>query len=127
MKHKLIIELLERGGVVAASDWVTGSKRFVSSRPIPTLCEKFEVKDAKYFPLAKPVSEALESLLAERPNVKKVVAVTDDRKAELLIPITNAIKSLRFAVLALQAPEKSVMRQNLSDLEALCVQIIEGE
>ena len=75
LTDKNAVEIYNKGGAVASSDWMRGSGNFVAARPTPEKCVKI---------LAKNIGElcgfskrAVQELLLERPRVRKVIVVKD--------------------------------------------------
>jgi hypothetical protein len=81
MTDQNAVEIFKKGGVVAASDWKTGSGNFVSSRPVPQKCIKIEVtKEDPHFKthgLCGEARKAIYRLLFSRPKVRKLIVVKD--------------------------------------------------
>jgi len=70
---QIVIELFNLGGIVKASDWVSGSGNYIKKRNIPVLAKEY----------TRPVY--LDSLPAhvrcffeENPKVKKCIALDED-------------------------------------------------
>jgi hypothetical protein len=95
LTDKNAVEIYNKGGAVAASDWMRGSGNFRATRPTPEKCVKIEVKrlvpnsscasldryfDAFNSDMGGICSEsrgAVYKLLSERPKVRKVIVVKD--------------------------------------------------
>jgi len=81
MTDQNAVEIFQKGGVVAASDWRTGRGNFVSSRPVPQKCIKIDVtKEDPYFKthgLCGEARKAIHKLLFLRPKVRKLIVVKD--------------------------------------------------
>jgi len=63
-------------GVIIASEWVTGSGRFITKRAIPPHCKRIERRDAHKYP--KRISSIFNAL----PKVQAVVAIVNMRAAK---------------------------------------------
>ena len=93
-------EIYTRGGAVAASDWTSGSGRYITKRAIPPFCVEVNVdfyfrniddEKLKQIPLFNVWSEpkleklpvyamkAVKKLLKERPKIKKIILMVDRR------------------------------------------------
>lgn len=77
--HKNALEIADRGGAVAASDWACGRyKRYISKRPIPELCR--EIYSDEIETLKGKSKLAAKQLLRDRPRIQKIIIVDDWRK-----------------------------------------------
>lgn len=81
LTDKNAVEIFNKGGAVAASDWKTGSGNFVAARPTPYKCVKIAVtKENPYFKghgLCSDARKAIFKLLFLRPKVRKLIVVKD--------------------------------------------------
>ena len=75
LTDKNAVEIFNKGGAVAASDWKTGSGNFVAARPTPEKCVKILAKDIGE--LCGFSKRAAQELLLARPKVRKVIVVKD--------------------------------------------------
>ena len=94
------IEIERAGGVVKSSDWITGSGRHISKRPIPEFCREIETADLdNVYPVidwskpyeARQIGERaaldipkvhkarIKRFLKFNPKVRKVIYVSDIR------------------------------------------------
>lgn len=81
--YKLLNELLDCGGVVASGDWTNGSGRYVTKKAIPVHCSELAVQNIDG--LVGEVKKSAKRLLKQRPNLRKLVVVTDLRAARRLV------------------------------------------
>ena len=72
--------ILAAGGVLPSSEWTNGSGRFTTRRVVPPHCELLDCWKAVR-QLRGEVGNALKRLLKARPQIVRVVAVTDLRAA----------------------------------------------
>ena len=82
--NKLLQDLHDLGGVVAASDWTSGHGRFTKRKAMPRYCGEIY---AGYIEgvLKGEVLKNAKALLKSRPKITKFVAITNLRAAlELL-------------------------------------------
>jgi hypothetical protein len=82
LTDKNAVEIFNKGGAVASSDWMRGSGNFVSARPTPEKCVKIVVgkKDCNFGELSLLCGEArkaVSELLFKRPKIRKVIVVKD--------------------------------------------------
>lgn len=88
LTDKNAVEIFNKGGAVAASDWKTGSGNFVAARPTPDKCIKIAVtKEDPYFKgygLCDDAREAISKLLFLRPKVCKLIVVKNWEDVERL-------------------------------------------
>ena len=97
---KNAIEIENAGGVVKSSEWITGSGRHISKRPIPEFCLEIEVADLdKTYPvrdwsevgggqiigtrpaldIPKAHKARIKRFLKSNPKVRKVIYIADVR------------------------------------------------
>ena len=91
MTHQNLVEIYNKGGAVASSDWTTGSGNFVAKRPIPAGCVEVEVKNIDTLHGQSRVFA--QKVIAARPRVRKVIVVDDVRLAEKLFLDSDSIPS----------------------------------
>ena len=72
--------ILASGGVVPSSEWTNGSGRHTTRRTVPPHCELLDWWKARQ-QLRGEVGSALKRLLKARPQILRVVAVTNLRAA----------------------------------------------
>ena len=73
--HKNALEILKRGGAVAASQWTTGSGRWIRRRPTPQFCREIRAKDVET--LEGEPRQAVTQLLNRAPRTMKLIVLTD--------------------------------------------------
>lgn len=81
LSERNALELFDRGGVVPASNWTTGTGGYTKSRTIPEHCSKMNVHQFSWIKktgrLHPKVVQAAETLLEQRPKLQKLVLVHD--------------------------------------------------
>jgi hypothetical protein len=79
--EKSALQLFNRGGVIPASDWTTGSGGYTKSRAVPAYCSKMNIHQFSWIKktgrLHPKVVQAAETLLQRRPKLQKLVLVHD--------------------------------------------------
>ncbi|MDH5602166.1 MAG: hypothetical protein OEY78_12785 [Gammaproteobacteria bacterium] len=83
-QYQNTLQLLSMGGVVMASDWTSGSGRYITKRAIPPFCEEIEASKALDVLKGKIKTKA-KKLLKEHPKTVKIIAVTNLRSANKLL------------------------------------------
>lgn len=78
-----LAELLDRGGVVMSSEWVTGRGRFVSLRQVPPFARRIRI--GELWMIRGEVRTMADRLVRSNPRITKLVVVTDLRSARRLI------------------------------------------
>lgn len=73
LTDKNAVEIFNKGGAVASSDWMRGSGNFVAARPTPEKCVKILVNDTGE--LCDDAQRAVRELILTRPKVRKVIVV----------------------------------------------------
>ena len=74
-----LADLMSRGGVVPASEWINGSGRYVSKRALPPFTVEIAARNAIW--VRGEIGKRARKLLADRPRVTRLVVVTDLRAA----------------------------------------------
>ena len=75
--QKNAVEIYNRGGAILASEWTTGSGRYVSKRPIPAGCIEVSVSDASA--LRGAIGKRIRGLLKMHPKAQKLIVVDNVR------------------------------------------------
>ncbi len=75
--QKNAVEIYNRGGAILASEWTTGSGRYVSKRPIPNGCKEVSVSDASA--LRGATGKRVRHLLKMHPRARKLIVVSNRR------------------------------------------------
>ena len=81
--HQNAAHIASHGGAIAASDWTTGTGRYISKRAIPALCSEIDSSDVHK--LKGKSLKAAQRLLRERPRVRKIIVVDDWRSLNRII------------------------------------------
>jgi hypothetical protein len=76
-------EIMQAGGAVASGDWVRGSGRHVTKRPVPPLFKEIWAADVAY--LRGFAKRTAGRLLRKRPRVKRVIIPADVRAVNRLL------------------------------------------
>lgn len=82
--YKLLNEILNQGGVVAASDWTNGSGRSTSKKAIPVHCKEIYADHWDIGDLKGEVKKNALKLLRQRPSIRKLIVITNLRAARRL-------------------------------------------
>lgn len=77
--------LLDSGGQVMSSEFVTGVGRNTKALDIPGFCKKIHKDHAKYYP------RRVQKLFEQHPRCQYVVAITNMRAAHRLIKLEDEI------------------------------------
>jgi|GEM_PF-5121244 len=81
LSEKNALQIFTRGGVIPAGEWVTGTRGYTNSRPVPVHCSKIRVHEISWLKktgrLHPSVVQAAETLIKQRPKVQKLVIVRD--------------------------------------------------
>ena len=88
---KNAVEIWNKGGVVAVSEWTRGSGNYVSARPVPVGCYKFDLdailtrpeygwtfQNPKARQLSDSVIARLRAFRKARPRVQRIICVVDE-------------------------------------------------
>ena len=76
-QKEAISEIMARGGSIPSGDWIYGSGRYISSRPIPVGFQRIdasEIASLKGF-----ARKSAEKLLKRRPRVRLLIVPLDTR------------------------------------------------
>ena len=79
-QYRILADLLARGGVAAASDWVTGGGRYTNKRALPLHAKEIRAAEVGRV-LCGAVKAAALRLLADRPRVQQLIVIVDLRAA----------------------------------------------
>lgn len=77
--QKNAVEIYNRGGAILASEWTTGSGRYVSKRPIPAGCIEVSANDASALRLRGAIGKRVRRLLKIHPKAQKLIVVENVR------------------------------------------------
>lgn len=81
-----LIQLLDRGGVVPSSEWTNGSGRFITKKALPPSASRMTIEDALGDDeIRGEVRRNLERLHKRRPQLRRVVIITDLRAARAMV------------------------------------------
>lgn len=72
---------IANNGAIAASDWTSGSGRYIRKRAIPDGAMEVNIPYLSCYTLPKRTLAAIKRLAKARPRVKKAIVITDWRKA----------------------------------------------
>jgi hypothetical protein len=76
-QKEAISEIMARGGSIPSGDWIYGTGRYISSRPIPVGFQKIEaceISSLKGF-----ARKSAENLLKSRPRVRRLIVPANIR------------------------------------------------
>jgi len=76
-------ELMQAGGAVASGDWIRGSGRHVTKRPIPPYFKEVWAAEVNY--LRGLAKRAATRLIRKRPRVKRLIIPADVRAVNKLL------------------------------------------
>ena len=76
-------EIMQAGGAIASGDWIRGSGRHVTKRPVPPLFREVWATEAGC--LRGFAKQAANRLLRKRPRVKRLIVPADVRAVNKLL------------------------------------------
>lgn len=76
-QQEAIAEIMAMGGSIPSGDWIYGSGRYISSRPIPVGFQKIEA--AEIANLKGFARKSAEKLLKSRPRARLLIVPLDTR------------------------------------------------
>lgn len=79
--EKNAVHIFNRGGVIPASEWTSGSGRHTKPRPIPEYCSRMILSEFSTLQhtgrLHAKVVQAIKSLTQQRPRLQNLIVVHD--------------------------------------------------
>ena len=76
-QREAISEIMARGGAIPSGDWIYGTGRYISSRPIPVGFQRIDASEVTR--LKGFARKSAENLLKSRPRVRLIIVPQDTR------------------------------------------------